>query len=309
MQKTTRGFIQIPFLLLIIFGAMAVSAGGYYVVQQSTPAQKEVQKDTLSTEKQSATTTPSGVSISTATSQVRENQKGLGYKAIVPKEDILALKGELLAKLSDDANDFTTLLDSVRKNKEGWTKITEDAADQRVRSLDTLASGISNAGIKQFVVATANYYRDDKAGAEEIYNDLYRLFENAIVAQISTTTALKNEVWDTLPSQDLQDRAEKLLTDNNDQKTRFLTLAQKANDVAYSVETKKSDYYLQGLDGIRTLISSYATVASVNQQLLQIEQQAQQATTPKQPLQCWTTTETQGSIFSGKYTTNIQCNQ
>ena len=225
-----------------------------------------------------------------------------------PKLDILAIMGKLLEQLGADTEDLSALLENVQYGREQWIKLAEDTADSRSRSLDTLADGITIQNIKQFIVDTAGHYRQDRESARSTYSGFYKPLEDAIVAQTQKTTAIKDELWNGgLPSDDLQNRAKELLLENNDQKTRFLNLTQKFNDGNYSLENKKSDIFIEILNNIRTLLSSYATVLSVNQQLLEIEQEARTRTLPKTEIRCWATTQYSGGIVNGTSQTSIRC--
>ncbi len=319
INKIEQGFIQIPILLLIVFGALAATGGGYYAVKHTPQFAKQ---DAVVEEKNETAMTSTETSTSTVPQLDNTSKRKKGneqkppnlsdYSASVPdekenepKEDILAIKSKLLEQLATDAKDFTTLLKNVRDDRERWINLAESHAGTRYQSLNVFGTNTTFLDIKQFVLDTANHYRQDKENARLTYIQLYKPLEETISFQIGKTRAIDDGVWGKIETDQL--RGYVLLSENRTQMDSFLVLAMKANAGARDLEDTKSDYYEKDFGYIRALLSVYGTSISISQRLLEIEQEARTRTLPKTEIRCWTTTQYSGGIVNGTSQTSIRC--
>jgi hypothetical protein len=326
-MNNQRGFIQIPILLLIVFGTLVATGGGYYAIKHKS--QVVQQNSAIKEENKTATTsndvaTTSGLSFASKMRQVISPKKSeykssnldfrptaLNEKESEPKEDILAIKGKLLEQLTVDSKDFTTLLENLKQDIEQWIKLSEDAADSRAQSLDSLSRGMTIQELqelKQLVDNDANHYRQDKENARSDYSKFYNLVEGRFTTQIQKTNSIKNELFNgEIPSDELLNRVKKLLSENDYEKTTLLSYAPKFNDSFYKTEVSKSDGFLGLIQSIDKVLASYGSAFSVSQKLLEIEQEAQARTLPKTEIHCWADTQYSGGIVNGTSQTSIRC--
>ncbi len=333
MQKTTRGFIQIPFLLLIVFGALVTTGGGYYAIKH-TP-QSIQQRTIVDEENKTATTSePSFASkirqvIPLAPETVQQKPQGitwdepqgLRYKPIEPpevqtttneKESELEgyafIKDEHIERLGADIKDLSSLLENIRYDKGRWISLAEAHAETRYQSLNTLgANSTFFPEISQFAIERAEYYRQDKENVRTVYTQLYKPLEEAISFQLGNTRAINDEVFKKIPTGELQQKTRDFLLENKNQIDSFLDVAMKANAMAQDLEETKSDYFKQDLRNIDTLLSMRELVISTNQKLLEIEREARARTLPRTEIHCWATTQYSGGIVNRTSQTSIRC--
>lgn len=312
----SRGFIQIPILFLIVFGVLVATGGGYYA---TTYKPRDAQQNTIVRE-ENKTATTSGLSFASKIRQVtplapetvQQKPQGLGYKPIEPSEvqatpketeqNFSALKAEILGYLEVDIKDLSALRENVAGDKERWATLSENVASQRAKSLDTLASGISNPDIRAFVEDTADHYWEDKAQARARLTDFYKVLQVAITERLGQTTNMRDEIAKGLAPEGF----EKLLLGNESEILRLLNFGMKFNDTAYNMEMRRSDGYSDDLGRISTLISAYGVVVSTSQQLTQLEAEARKASIPKTEFRCRATTDYSGGI-NGSSETTVLC--
>ncbi len=196
MSNNQHGFIQIPILFLIVFGALVATGSGYYAAKYKPQA---VQQNTIVKEENKVATTSADVATTSElsfASKIRQvtPPKGLGYKPLnlsdypaVPDEDEdknkehfqeFETRGKrLLVLLEQDESNFKLLTDTVAQHKKQSAEHATQIMDKWIALVEqTIASTPSQySGLLQ---STKSYLTFDRDWVVGYSNSLYDIISN-----------------------------------------------------------------------------------------------------------------------------------
>ena len=316
-MKSIKGFIQVPVVVLMAVGILAILGTSYYFVGAKNSKQEEINKKTA------LSTVPLNRAEVSTSGAVQEIKSGEGIikeqgtqKIIAPtkqestntkKADDLVKEVmsdmDKLSQLDQQIEDFGTLLRAIRTTKNNYISYAKSSAQARADLLNDFADTASDIGIKNFALSDANKFTKYIQSAQTDYNTLYEPLETEVKKQYEMTSEIKGIIdQGTTPA-----NLSKVLSMGNEEINRFLGLVIKFNTAAQKFEQQKADSFSQSLKYIDSLVATKSIFLSVSQQLLQIEQQSQQIPAPQKATQCWSTTQYSGGIVNGTAQTSVRC--
>ncbi len=215
--RYSRGFIQIPFLLLIVFGALVTTGGGYYAIKH-TP--QSIQQRTIVEEENKTATTSADVATTTELSfaskitQTTNSPKsqgimwdvpitppnGLGYKPIkakltIPKADdnekrfqeFVVQGREMLVLLEQNEKNFKLLTDTIAQHKKQSAEHATQIMDEWVALVEqTIVSTPSQ--YSGLLLSTKSYLVSDRNWVVDYSNSLYGIVSSGSYLLSQTET-------------------------------------------------------------------------------------------------------------------------
>ena len=259
--------------------------------------------------KRPATGTPPKISVPHTPIRTQVSSQSSQKTATSSIADAQAL-GKQLAndlKMLTDLDERIERLEKIRAEAQASEKryadYAETSTNQRVVSLEALSNNVGNPNTKQFIVSIVESGRKNAVGLRENYHELYFPIYEAINLWDNKISIARGDVNQGVPPSNLSE----ILTKDNYEQGRFISLIQFANKIVHDLELKKADNFTRDLNSIRNLLLIDETSASVNLQLGAIEQRANNASVPSTEIHCWATTQYSGSLLNGKSDTSIRC--
>lgn len=315
-MRSRKGFIQVPIVVLLSVGIIAILATSYYFVRAKNDKQAEADRViTLNTnvvEHKDAViqNEPEKVEAEKVVVKVQEVQK---VNAPAQQSSSNTQKSNDLAKtvisdiaqsqLDDQISSLNTLLGAIRTTKKNYIAYAKSSAQIRADLLNDFANTVSDSGIKSFARSRATEFANHGQNAQSDYDKLYEPLET----EISNNLGMVSDIREVIKQGNSPANLPKLVSIGNEDMDRFLGLATKINSISQDKEQREADSLSQSLKYLDSLIAGSNIAASTGQQLLQIEQQVQQAPAPKKAIQCWSTTKYSGGIINGTSQTSIRC--
>lgn len=282
-------------------------------IQATTTVDQSAEIERLQKEvtelKKPSTSTPQKVApphVTTKTQTAITPEKVSDSQSLTDAQNLGKQLGEQvrnLVTLDESIERLEKILAEAKASEKRFADYAENSSSQRAQSLEALASNVSNANTKQFILNTANFHREYNANARSDYHKLYSPLLDAIDLWLEKILVTRGDVNQAIPPDDL----DKTLAKDISEQERFISLIAYANKVAYDRETAHAEGFTQDLKYVRSLLLLDETLASVNLRLGEIEQSAISAKTPSTEIRCFATTQYSGGLVNGRSETSVRC--
>lgn len=330
LNREQLGFIQIPILLLVLFGALGAAGGGYYVTKQSTP---HIQQGTVVNEENDIATTSVGIVAST-TQEKRTQLIDFVPTRLAPKTDLnkdkehfqeFETKGkQLLALIEQEEGNFKLLTDTIAQHKkqsaEHATQIINEwitLVDQTLASTQSLYSGMLNSTKdyltfdRDWVVAYSDSLYDIVSSGGYLLEQKEKNSVEFVKSELRRCLKMDAKEWVALNGESCTISFFEFL--KPDYSKRLTDGANRLAEVDLMVLETIGKHARSAEDDVRGDMDSIARYtqlsASVQASFNSINNQTQQSQTQLKavntPIQCYTTTNS--SIFDKNRTYNTTC--